>query len=533
MAEPFPPTALLLIDESRHEEISIARTPFTIGRLQDRDLVLAHPFISRDHAAIVYEKGQFHLVDNGSRHGTFLNAKPIVDREQLKPGDEIRLGSLNGPSLRFGPPKENTSTIHKLLDDLHQISAPTSDLEKLSWFLSAAQRLNTTGAVNEILATLVETTLELSQVERGYVFLRDEKGQLTLAAGRNLKGERLEDDSTISHSAITQACKANKFIVTDTLSAEANPRTESMVQQSIRMVYCIPLRKRVSAAEFQEKDILGVLYLDSRLQPGKLSKVDNDLLETISTEAAALVENAFLAQAEEAARRYREELNIAADIQQGLMEFAIPNLPYAKVNARSVACKEVGGDFYDVIDTPGGLYLVIADISGKGVSAAILASTLQGLLYGLLLAGQPLPQIADVANRYICEKNVQKYATMILVKLDPDGSVEYLNCGHVQPILMQGTSAKRLENANMVVGLIDDADFQSERLHLNPGDRMVLATDGVTEAESLSGEFFGDDRLLEAVEASSLEGVFRKVEIFMAGAPPNDDCTMLEVAYRS
>jgi phosphoserine phosphatase RsbU/P len=327
MPEPTPATALLLVDESRQEEIQITHTPFTIGRLQDRDLVLTHAFISRDHASILYEKGQFHVLDKGSRHGTFLNAKPVVERQPLKPGDEIRLGSLNGPSLRFGPAKENTSTIHKLLDELHAIATPTSDLEKLSWFLSAAQRLNTTGAVTEILATLVETTLELTQVERGYVFLRDEKGQLTLADGRNLKGERLEDDSTISHSAIAQACKANKFIVTDTLSAEANPRTESMVQQSIRMVYCIPLRKRGASTEYLEKDILGVLYLDSRLQPGKLSQVDNDLLETISTEAAALVENAFLAQAEEAARRVREELNIAADIQQGLMEFAIPNLP--------------------------------------------------------------------------------------------------------------------------------------------------------------------------------------------------------------
>jgi phosphoserine phosphatase RsbU/P len=530
MPEPIPGTALLLVDDSRQEEINVSHTPFTIGRLQDRDLVLSHAFISRDHAAILFEKGQFHVMDCGSRHGTFLNAQPLVDRQTLKPGDEIRLGSLNGPSLRFGPPKESTSTIHKLLDELHAISTPTSDLEKLSWFLSAAQRLNTLGAVNEILATLVEATLELTQVERGYVFLRDEKGKLTLAAGRSLKGDRLEDDSTISHGAIAQACKASKFIITDTLSAEANSRTESMVQQSIRMVYCIPLRKRSAGTEFHEKDILGVLYLDSRLQAGKLSQVDNDLLETISTEAAALVENAFLAQAEESARRYREELNIAAAIQQGLMEFAIPNLPYAKVHARSVACKEVG-DFYDVIATKDGLYIVIADISGKGVSAAILASTLQGLLYGMLLAGQPLADIAEVANRYICEKNVQKYATMILVKLDPDGTFEYVNCGHVQPLLANGQGVKRLENANMVVGLIEEATFTSERLHLKTGDRIILATDGVTEAESTTGEFFGEERLEAALEGSTIEGVLNKVEIFMNGAPPNDDFTMMEVLY--
>jgi serine phosphatase RsbU (regulator of sigma subunit) len=531
MADTIPATPLLLIDDSRQEEINVTHTPFTIGRLQDRDLVLAHAFISRDHAAILYEKGQFHVVDCGSRHGTFLNAQPLVERQPLKPGDEIRLGSLNGPSLRFAPLRESTSTIHKLLDELHAISTPTSDLEKLSWFLSAAQRLNTLGAVNEILATLVEATLELTQVERGYVFLRDEKGKLTLAAGRSLKGDRLEDDSTISHSAIAQACKASKFIVTDTLSAEANSRTESMVQQSIRMVYCIPLRKRTAGADCHEKDILGVLYLDSRLQPGKLSQVDNDLLETISTEAAALVENTFLAQAEEASRRYREELNIAAAIQQGLMEFAIPNLPYARVHARSVACKEVGGDFYDVIATPDGLYIVIADISGKGVSAAILASTLQGLLYGLLLAGQPLAEIADVANHYICAKNLQKYATMILVKLDPDGTFEYVNCGHVQPLLANGRGVERLGNANMVVGLIEEATFSSERLHLKAGDRIILATDGVTEAESRDGEFYGDERLEVAVKGCTIEAVLAKVEAFMNGTLPNDDYTMLEVLY--
>jgi serine phosphatase RsbU (regulator of sigma subunit) len=126
---------------------------------------------------------------------------------------------------------------------------------------------------------------------------------------------------------------------------------------------------------------------------------------------------------------------------------------------------------------------------------------------------------------------VQKYATMILVRLGPDGTFEYVNCGHVQPILAAGAGLHRLENANMVVGLIEEAVFKSERLQLNPGDRVVLATDGVTEAESASGEFFGDDRLEAAIAGSSIEGVLRQVETFMNGAPPNDDFTMLEVVY--
>jgi len=120
---------------------------------------------------------------------------------------------------------------------------------------------------------------------------------------------------------------------------------------------------------------------------------------------------------------------------------------------------------------------------------------------------------------------------MILVKLDSDGTLEYVNCGHVQPMLDSGGGVRRLENANMVVGLIEEATFASERLQLKAGDRIVLATDGVTEAESLEGEFFGEDRLEAALGGNTIEGVLSKVETFMNGAPPNDDFTMLEVCY--
>ena len=120
---------------------------------------------------------------------------------------------------------------------------------------------------------------------------------------------------------------------------------------------------------------------------------------------------------------------------------------------------------------------------------------------------------------------------MILVKIDPTGIFEYVNCGHVQPLLAGNEGVRRLENANMVVGLIEEATFSSESLQLKAGDRIVLATDGVTEAESPDGEFFGEERLEEALEGSTIEGVIGKVEAFMNGAPPNDDFTMLEVVY--
>ncbi len=549
MSTTIPRTAVQLEDGSIRHQSVIDQSPFTIGRLQDRHLVLTHPYVSRDHAQIVYEDGAFHLVDMGSRHGTYIRGQRVNGRQRLNQGDTIRLGSQQGPLLRFGVEiEEEQASIKDLIGQMSGSSAPNSDLEKLRWFLEAARKLNQVGAVDEILASLVETTLQLTKVERGYVFLKDASGQLKLAVGRSIAGEVLTDDLTISRSALLQATRtAAEYIVTDTLTAEADSRSESMVAQSIRTVICMPLRGRYSEARSTSDsgvglaaakgEIIGALYLDSRLTAGKLTQVDSDLLETIATEAAALVENANLALAEDAARRYREELSIAATIQQGLMTVKIPETRYAHVTARNIPCKEIGGDFFDVIADEDGLSVVIVDVSGKGVSAALLASTLQGLIYSQMLARQPLEQIARLVNRYICAKDVDKYATMIVLKLSRSGNLQYINCGHVMPLLVTrdgvgGSCYEKLTTSNMPVGLIEEAAYEAGYLKMPKGSRLILVTDGVTEAENPDGDFYGDDRLEAAVcENETLEGLFASVQAFADGAPPNDDCTMVEVKY--
>ena len=532
MMSETPSMLLLLVEGSSQNETVISHSPFTIGRLPDRDIVLSYPYISRTHAEIVYVNEHFHLVDCGSRSGSYVNGKR-VDRHTLAPNDVIHLGSLDGPLIRFSSPQGSRSTLRNLLQQMQHESGPESELEKLSWFLEAARKLNDVGAVHEILVSLIETTLQLTHVERGYVYLKDPSGSLRLSVGRNAHGDPLEEDSTISHSAIQRAiASASEFIVTDTLSAEAGSPSLSMVAQSIRTVICIPLRKRSAEQGIAEREILGMLYLDSRQQRGKLTRIDSDLLKNIATEAAVLVENTSMAHAEEAARHYREELSIAAEIQRGLMVVRIPKLPYARVNAHSVPCKEVGGDFYDVLAVESGLYVIVADISGKGISAALLASTLQGLVHSQIQAGQPLSNIAMFANRYICDKSLQKYATLILLKLTPDGFVEYLNCGHVQPLLHGLNGISLLTNGNLPVGLMPSAEYSSESIRMEPGERILVITDGVTEAEDSAGEFYGDERFQSsAMSGSSIAELFQQVQSFMSGAPATDDCTILEVCY--
>jgi len=203
---------------------------------------------------------------------------------------------------------------------------------------------------------------------------------------------------------------------------------------------------------------------------------------------------------------------------------------YAKLRARSLPCQEIGGDFYDAVLADGNLYLVLADICGKGVSAAILASILQGMIYSQLVAHVPLAEIASAVNRFLCVKKLgEKYATCNVLKVTPEGNCEFLNCGHVPAVRVTGGKILRPTEGNLPLGLIPTAEFETYAFKLNPGDRIVLVSDGVNEAQNREGEFFGDERL----EATVLEGtdLFAAVSDFAQGAPPSDDCTTVELEY--
>jgi serine phosphatase RsbU (regulator of sigma subunit) len=218
--------------------------------------------------------------------------------------------------------------------------------------------------------------------------------------------------------------------------------------------------------------------------------VSNDILRAFATEAAALIENARLVQAEAASRRYQQELSIAASIQQGLMEVTIPEVPFALLKGRSLSCKEIGGDFFDAVNTDEGLAVVLADVSGKGVSAALLASTLHGMIYFQLLAGMPLKEIVAAANRFFTHKHIsEEYATLVVARLQRDGEMEYINCGHVPPLLVCNYEVIRPPHGNLPVGLLADATYESDHVSLHAGDRLILVTHGVTDAENAVWRF--------------------------------------------
>lgn len=539
----FP--ALVFVQGSEQKNIILNRTPFNVGRKVDKDLVIADPRVSRDHAQIMQEGQDFFLVDLGSKHGTFVNGER-VQRQKLERGDRLEFGARDSAYILFNPAQRTSNTAREFLSQISgiQIKQEATDLEKLTLFLEAARKLNTAGVLDEVLMTMLDVTLQLTRAERGYVFLKDEEGKLRLAAGRNSKKEPLLDDKTISHSILEESLRSNsEFLLTDTSQSLDLAGRQSIVAYDLRTVVCIPLRKmQVQATRDAQTpapgisaEAMGVLYVDSRFASRDIVGVGRDILKVIATEAASLIENARLVQAEEEARRYQQELSIAASIQQRLMQVKIPEVPFARLRGKNLSCKEIGGDFFDAVNTKEGLAVVLADVSGKGVSAALLASTLQGMIYSHLSSGMPLLDVVSAVNRFFTEKLVgEKYATVLLVRLRRDGELEYVNCGHVPPLLVCGNEVMRPPHGNVPVGLLADATFESATCQMKSGDRFILVTDGVTEAENAMGDFFEDSRLEQAaVKYPNLEGIFTAVSEFCAGNPLSDDCTVVELCYTS
>lgn len=523
---------LLLTDADGTHTHPLLHFPFTLGRSSDSDLCLAHAQVSRQHAAIDQEADGLYLRDLGSRHGTLRNGERI-SRVRLIPGDRIALGHasaslvyLDGPISADGKGPVSSDTTRNLLERVSS-HASGSDLEKLSLFLEAAQRFNGTQVLEEVLNTMIEYALRLTCAERGFVFLGDDAASLRMRVGRASNGAALHDDSKISRSIVRDAAQSGlDYILGDATGEGAAIGRESIIVHDLRSVIAIPLRRRSTGT------LLGLLYLDSRLQSCNLSSVSREILHAIATEAATLVENARMLEAEQAAALIRKEMEIAAAIQQRIIASDLPEIPGFALKARTVPCADVGGDFYDVICTSDGCVAIVADVSGKGMSAALLASIVQGMMYAQVASGASLVDAVSAVNTFLCARvSGEKYVTMVALRCRQDGSAELVNGGHVPPMLIEpGGRVHIIEDGDMPVGMLPTATFHVVPITLAAGARVVLLSDGVSESEDRTGEQFTAEHFEQYLAAPDpIATVFSAVDRFSAGIPQADDRTMLTI----
>jgi PAS domain S-box-containing protein len=274
---------------------------------------------------------------------------------------------------------------------------------------------------------------------------------------------------------------------------------------------------------------------------GRPSKTASGGLEFVG----AVTDITAAKQAEAAARdkaRLDHEIEIASQIQQTLLPNSLPDLPNVAVAGSTLACHSVGGDCFDVISLEGGrLGFFVGDVAGKGIPAALLATLLQGVFFATATMDLPLADIFSRVNKYLSERTaVGRYATVFYGVLDTTGRFEYVNAGHVPPLMVRRSGALEwLGSLNFSVGMFDEAEYQSASAKFDPGDFLVIYSDGVSEAVNTERELFEEARLRGIVEEFKGEmvqelatAIWEGVKTFTAGAPQSDDITVLVIQYK-
>jgi serine phosphatase RsbU (regulator of sigma subunit) len=504
-----------------------------LGRGTERDLCIASPEISRAHALIDRDGDGYFLRDTGSRHGTYVNGLRVTTT-RLRSQDRIALGTPDH-TLLFEVTEPDTSTKSLLAQftqsgvSIRQPSA-SSDLDTLALFLKAAQSLYQHGARADVLSTMLEYTIRLTGAERGFVFLGDRAETLKFECGQEKDGSPIATPTLVSSSVLRDAANSKlAFLFSDSLEQAAASR-ESLILSAIRNVVAIPLRGQNSS------QLLGLLYLDSRAATHDFTRTRRDILEAIAGQATTLFENLRMLDAEREFVLLRKELEIAATIQRQIIPQNLPEFPYVRLGARTVPCTGIGGDFYDVIPVAGGFAAIVGDVCGKGVPAALLGAMAQGMFHAQMTSGASLVDAVQCLNSFIVERAPgEKYVTLAALRYSESNGeaaqIELVNGGHVSPLIVRANGqVETIEEGDPPVGLFGFVRFHGVPIELRAGDRILLLTDGITEAEDLGGTQFGTAEMHQYLsEPNAVEALFQALEQFCVGTRPQDDQTILTI----
>jgi serine phosphatase RsbU (regulator of sigma subunit) len=548
----------IIAPDSSREKVAVTHEPFNIGRGGEGDntLQLDDGRISRRCATIVIEGKAHKLLDRGNRYGLFVNGAK-VQQHMLRDGDLITFGLEDSYKVVFhaaaAPAAASPQSVANLLTRIGSISelsgtTVTGGLNRLNLLLEATSLLHSQLPLDAVLGTMLDHAISVTHADRGLLIEPDATGALRVHQARSNKAEDLPPENlNPSQTAINQAITKKSAVITEDLNLAGLDlkAAESIVVQGLRAVVAIPLyaSSRSTAdtgAEQEPGQLLGLIYLDSR-RIAAFSALDRQILDALAVQAASIMDNARLVERERERQRLEQELSIARTIQQALLPHGLNDFPHLAVTGVHYPCHEVGGDYFDVVPvSEDRTSILIADVSGKGLGAALLTTMLQGALSGMTMGADPV-RVFNHINRFLCHHSeVGRYATMFIGMVGEDGMFEYIKAGHPSPLLLrQGKVTELYTEGSFPVGLIAEADYPSARLQLEPEDTLVLFSDGVTEAEDPDHELFevaGLSKVLEGRINESVEdlkqAILDAVRAFTRGADQSDDLTLLVVRYR-
>jgi serine phosphatase RsbU (regulator of sigma subunit)/pSer/pThr/pTyr-binding forkhead associated (FHA) protein len=537
------------LDETGNERwIAIVPPKLTIGRSSNNGLVLAKMNISRSQAEVVAEEsGDYILRDLGSKHGTFVNGTRI-QQAVLNHGDRVRLGGLQGEALTF----HKGDLLQSLLassGSKPEAGLPVHDFREMGMLLSTFHALSSIPLLDDLLNLVVDTAIELTGADRGFIMLKEGDGRLSFRCARNAHKQSMDGDAfQTSRRVPEEVFQTGKRIVIDDLEGAGKADDHDSTRRlGVRSISCVPLRylpfhDSVISSGIVSTEIIGVLYVDSVRIGSSLSPARIECFYTLASEAAMAIYNARLYKESREKQKMAEELAIAREIQQALLPPPEKTLPFASACSVNLPCREVGGDYFDYFDIGDGqLGFALGDVAGKGMPAALLAAMLQGIFCAQTLLDLPLPKLIAIVNRSLAKRMTgSRFVTLFFGILDADGNCTYINAGHNPPLLVRTDGSMReLTEGGMVLGLFPQAQYEAGAIRLEPGEHLVLFTDGVLEARNMAGEEFSEQRVRDLLQLNSradtstiLRCLQEALAAFSANTPQHDDITMMVLGYR-
>ena len=479
----------------------------SLGRSPDNQLAYPDdPWLSRSHLAFEFDGHSWFVRDCASHNGTVVNSEAIKAPHRLKGGDRIYAGHLvievfdretSNDVVSFvqgaADASERGTTIvtslDKALTRAAQQSAQPSEgslqtPRVVEALIRAGQELAGHRPLTELFSVILDLALSAMRARRGVILTLEEHGLVVRAS----KGEGFEISTAVRDRVVRDKCS---LVIADALSDEGFREQISILRHRVRSVMAVPL---------QTGDrVIGLIYLDNGDVVRTFGRDDVELLTVLANVAGIRIEHARLAEIEAKEQLMALELAQASEIQQNLLPAHAPSLDGYDIAGLNLPCRTVGGDYYDFAAYQDGrLALVIGDVAGKGLPAALMMSSLQARVQ-MLLETRPSPDAAlTILNRNLSERAVAgRFITFFYALLHLDsGVLEYSNAGHNYPLLLRSNGAvEELSGSNMVLGLIPDARYELRNITINPGDMLALFSDGVTEARNSKGQELGEKGL--------------------------------------
>lgn len=528
----------------------------SIGRGPENTIQLIDTKMSRNHSSVVLDQYCAYARDEGSKNGTYVNDEEILGDRLLSHGDRLQVGeTLIRFEQEFSSFSERTSGI-RVLDDEGSVHPSQilqmrgNDGTKESQFReefkrneSLSERLGLIYRITEMIGSILEPDrlfnklLDLMQEiltpDRAVIMMYEDESQELLIP--KVTRQRTEDKEEIGiPSSIVDRVIGEQIavLVSDAPHDFRFKSSESIAIQRIHSALCAPL--------IYKGDVLGVMYFDSRIATNAYNEDDLKLVAAIAQQAAVAIANSRMHTLLMERYAHERELTIARTIQKTLLPKSMPMLENFEIAGLNQAAHMIGGDYYDVVALDDGRYmLTIADVSGKGIPAAILIAAVRSAVQieARSLRDEPLESVLSRLNGMVCRDTTNNmFVTMIFGVLDPGtNEFTYINAGHVYPLLVRPDGRmKSLESGGCFLGVSDDIVYQSETVKMEPGSRLFMFTDGVTDVMNPEDTMFGQDRLrefllatLEMTAEEQIEMLLETTDQFRDKAVPFDDFTVL------